>query len=210
MATCGNSTENVRLLVLTCLSISPSAVTRPFFAKERVTDFGIFERKALLALNRMQERFVQGQAIDVQDICSRFTLDAACEFLVGTPIYSLRDPLPLPPQNQYPAGTEAPAFDTSSNRFAKAFADAQTSLARRARLGVLWPLFETFKDRTSDDMRVVRGLIEPIVRQRMENGSGDKQDSLLDHLLGVSQGASISQSFGQTTEWPTPRHEIDR
>ncbi|KAF8528399.1 cytochrome P450 monooxygenase pc-1 [Hysterangium stoloniferum] len=162
-------------------------LTRPFFGKERVTDFGIFDAKTNIAIQKMQERFDSGQAIDFQDICSRFTLDSACEFLLGVPIQVLEDPLPLPNQDTLAGGVVTPA-----NHFARAFADAQISVSRRARLGVLWPLFEIFGDRTAGDMRVVRGFIEPIVqdamRKRKEGGVAVEkleEESLLQHLLNM-------------------------
>ena len=42
------------------------AVTRPFFARERVTDFKIFNTKSSLAILKMRKRFEQGLAIDFQ------------------------------------------------------------------------------------------------------------------------------------------------
>lgn len=68
MATCGSSTGKVSAALLrhppslvTC-----TIVTRPYFTKERVTDFGIFDSKTNLAIQKMRERFDQGLAIDFQ------------------------------------------------------------------------------------------------------------------------------------------------
>jgi len=169
----------------------PPQTCVPFFGKERVTDFGIFDAKANIAIQKMQERFDSGQAIDFQDICSRFTLDSACEFLLGAPIHGLEDPLPLPNQDNLVDDS----VSTPANRFARAFADAQISISRRGRLGVLWPLFEIFRDRTAGDMRVVRGFIEPIVqdamRKRKECHAIVKEESLLQHLLNVTQDMKL-------------------
>lgn len=58
----------------------------------------------------------------------------------------------------------------------------------------MWPLFETFKDRTEDDMREVRGFIEPVVREAMRKraeGIVKQEDSLLQHLLNVTQGEPV-------------------
>ena len=41
-------------------------MTRPFFAKDRVTDFGLFDTKVSMALQKMQERFNTGEAVDFQ------------------------------------------------------------------------------------------------------------------------------------------------
>ena len=68
MVTCGSFIGKVGMhhsehepIWLTCV-----AVTRPFFAKERVTDFGIFDSEAKLALQKMQDRFDMGLPIDFQ------------------------------------------------------------------------------------------------------------------------------------------------
>ncbi|KAF8498338.1 cytochrome P450 [Gautieria morchelliformis] len=163
-------------------------ITRPFFARERVTDFGIFDANALITLRQMQARFDEGHAIDFQDICSRFTIDSACEFLLGASIHSLRDPLPRP-------GEDPSAVGSASNKFARAFADAQMSITTRGRIGVVWPLFETLKDRTEDDVKEIRGFIESIVRaamkKRAEGVVSEQETSLLQHLLNVTQDMKL-------------------
>ncbi|KAF8577258.1 cytochrome P450 [Ramaria rubella] len=164
-------------------------ITRPFFAKERVTDFGIFDSKATLAIRKMQERSEHGHAMDFQDICSRFTLDSACEFLLGTSIHSLDDPLSLP-------GEENDQLSTPSKQFSRAFANAQIIIASRGRLGMFWRLKEFFRDKTKDNMVIIRGFIDPIVEAAMRkrnNRSGiDKHEvSLLDHLVNVTDDLNV-------------------
>ncbi|KIJ34667.1 hypothetical protein M422DRAFT_233351 [Sphaerobolus stellatus SS14] len=164
-------------------------LTRPFFVKERIADFGIFDTKSSIALQKMQERFDQGHAIDFQDLVSRFTIDSACEFLFGTPIYSLHDPLPRPGYE-----SESEEVDTPSNHFTRAFANAQTTIATRGRLGNIWPLFEILKDRTADDMKVVRDFIEPIVQDAMDKrkkGEVVNEHTLLHHLLDASEDMKL-------------------
>ena len=75
-------------------------MTRPFFSKERISHFEIFDRHAADAIKQVKERMRQGYAVDVQvrinttspphlfltafqDVVSRFTLDSATEFLFG-------------------------------------------------------------------------------------------------------------------------------
>jgi hypothetical protein len=41
-------------------------MTRPFFAKDRVTDFDMFDRHADVVISRLKERFAQGEAINFQ------------------------------------------------------------------------------------------------------------------------------------------------
>jgi hypothetical protein len=74
-------------------------MTRPFFSKDRVSHFDIFDRHAADAIKQVKARVGQGYAVDVQvnihaicshlflpfsqDVVSRFTLDSATEFLFG-------------------------------------------------------------------------------------------------------------------------------
>jgi len=164
-------------------------LTRPYFSKERITDFGIFDSNSRITLEKMQERFEKGEAMDFQDIISRFTIDSACEYLLGFPIHSLHDPLPRPGLDN-----ESEYTDTPSNRFARAFLNAQISIANRGRLGVLWPIFEIFKEKTEDDMKTVRGFIEPIVQDAMQQrkeGKVANSETLLNHLLEVSEDMTL-------------------
>jgi hypothetical protein len=39
---------------------------RPFFARDRVTDFELFDRHAEVVVTRLKERFAEGEAIDFQ------------------------------------------------------------------------------------------------------------------------------------------------
>jgi hypothetical protein len=58
---------------------------------------------------------------------------------------------------------------------------------------MFWRLREFFKDKTKDDMVIIRGFIEPIVRaaicKQEESNSNEKDEaSLLDHLVNVTDG----------------------
>ena len=41
-------------------------MTRPFFARDRVTDFETFNRHAEVAVAQLRERFAEGEAVDFQ------------------------------------------------------------------------------------------------------------------------------------------------
>lgn len=70
-------------------------MTRPFFTRERISDFELFGRHADIAIAKIKERVNErddreeavgqagqiGRAIDFQDLVSRFTLDSATEFV---------------------------------------------------------------------------------------------------------------------------------
>ena len=69
-------------------------MTRPFFSRERISDFDTFSRHADGVLARMVERTREGYALDVQDALARFTLDSATEFLFGRCVHALHAGLP--------------------------------------------------------------------------------------------------------------------
>jgi len=71
-------------------------MTRPFFSRDRVTDFEMFKHHSDIAILKMKERSSQGFALDYQDVLSRFTMDTASEFLFGKCVHSLDTPLALP------------------------------------------------------------------------------------------------------------------
>jgi hypothetical protein len=106
-------------------------MTRPFFSRDRVSDFEIFTCHADEAIQRLQQLGHDGKPFDFQDLVSRFTLDSATEFLLGSCAHSLRTEAPPP--------------------FFRAFAQVQHRLARRARTTPLWPLMEIVGDKTRCD-----------------------------------------------------------
>lgn len=75
----------------------------------------------------------------------------------------------------------------------------------RGMIGTNWPLLETFKDRTEDDMKEVRGFIEPIVleaiRKKAKGLDSKESESLLDHLVTVTQGECLRISFYTWLQW---------
>ncbi|KAL4249120.1 cytochrome P450 family protein [Abortiporus biennis] len=167
------------------------AMTRPFLTKDRVSDFEMLDRHADHAIFKLKERFSSGMAVDFQDLISRFTLDAATEFLLGSCVDSLSSELPYPhlaPQAIH-ANNKTPAED-----FSKAFAEAQVTVGRRLRRSILWPLFEFFKYDTEEPMKVVNAYIEPILRQALERSAVSttdekdidkvgEEETLLDYLV---------------------------
>ena len=205
------------------------AMTRPFFARDRVTDFDLFDRHAEVVLTRLKERFAKGEAIDFQ-VCARelylvalipvragpyvevrvryprrpglltfydrFTLDSAAEFLFGCNIYSLDAPLPY---GHNAARRETATKPHSSDRFSKAFGQAQRQIALRSRFGSAWPLFEFWKDKTQDAMRDIYDFVDPILKNALEKRDRDgktsskceddnRSETLLDHLVEETAG----------------------
>ena len=154
-------------------------MTRPFFSRDRITDFDNFERHADDVIEQMKDRLRAGHAIDFQvnlfrslgfrfanhqsmngqrysqDAISRFTLDSASEFLLGHDVQSLSSGLPYP----FNVTISSTAQSTGTEDFATAFAKAEHSISERTRIGWIWPLFEIFKDKTAEPMRVVNAFL---------------------------------------------------
>lgn len=72
-------------------------MTRPFFNKERISDFETFHKytaKTCDILSRTASSPVP--VLDMQDLYGRFTLDAASEFMFGKDMETLSVTLPVP------------------------------------------------------------------------------------------------------------------
>ncbi|PCH37762.1 cytochrome P450 monooxygenase pc-3 [Wolfiporia cocos MD-104 SS10] len=174
------------------------AMTRPFFSKDRISHFELFDRHTEDVLSKMDERFRTGYAVDFQDIIHRFTIDSATEFLFGSCVHSLRSTIPYPhndPKYTLPSSTEANRADA----FATAFARAQEVIVERSLMGPFWPLFELFRDKSAPYMKVVDEYLDPILKEavakkeaRLRDGRhlGEKEaegldddETLLDNLV---------------------------
>jgi hypothetical protein len=190
-------------------------MTRPFFARDRVTDFELFDRHAEAVVARLKERFAQGEPIDFQvkqtiplawsvcvsqttnakDIVGRFTLDSATEFLFGSCVHSLSAHLPY--AHNSPLRNKL-AKPHPSDSFAVAFNQAQQQISLRSRLADIWPLAEIWKDKTKDTMKVINGYIDPILSEALAKKGGVKKspvgvddhdgETLLDHLVEQTDG----------------------
>ncbi|KAJ6460723.1 cytochrome P450 [Mycena vulgaris] len=140
------------------------AATRPFFNRDRISDFEIFAHHADRAIERMKERMRAGYAVDFQDLAGRFTMDAATAFLFGSCVDSLAAPLPYPASG--PSPFSAPASPAHSDVFTAA------------------------GDATRAPMRVVDAYLEPIIAATVRKGAAGKEkdaapETLLDELLNL-------------------------
>ncbi|KAF9481093.1 cytochrome P450 [Pholiota conissans] len=172
------------------------SITRPMFTRERISHFDLFDRRAQQAIDKLRERLREGYAIDFQDLMSRFTLDAATEFLFGNCVESLSAGLPYPHNAPYiPLVRRTPKGD-AANAFARAFLESQEIISFRERSGWVWPLGEITRDKTYAPMQVVNSYIEPIVKEAlrkkrqspkaMEAAIEADDATLLDHLVNVT------------------------
>ncbi|KAH9914218.1 cytochrome P450 [Fomitopsis serialis] len=179
-------------------------MTRPFFARDRISHFAIFDRHAEDLVAKLKERLRGGYPVDFQDAISRFTLDSATEFLFGACVNSLSAGLPYP-GDAY-AG-HAKASDDPAEKFARAFAEAQYVVAGRSNTGDAWPMFELAGDRSKRPMAVVNAFIEPVVnrvlakhqqmkaeREAASHSSKEEiedHDTLLDYLVRQTSDVSV-------------------
>ncbi|KDN35004.1 hypothetical protein RSAG8_11947, partial [Rhizoctonia solani AG-8 WAC10335] len=70
------------------------AMTRPFFVRERISEFDLFDNYTRKLLARIGECADEGLPVDVQDLFGRLTIDAAGEFLFScTTLNTLSLPL---------------------------------------------------------------------------------------------------------------------
>jgi cytochrome P450 len=171
-------------------------MTRPFFVKDRISDFDIFAVHADEALRQAKARLAEGDPIDFQDLVSRFTLDSATQFLFGTDVKSLDAGLAYPVSSKK---ANPPTFDNHpSNRFVTAFLEGQKSISIRARKGQIWPLAEL----TTDHMKPNRTIVDEFVTPLLEKAISRKQEmndeleeakpkSLLDHLAQQTEDTSV-------------------
>ncbi|EIN04294.1 cytochrome P450 monooxygenase pc-3 [Punctularia strigosozonata HHB-11173 SS5] len=179
-------------------------ITRPFFVREKITHFEMYESHAREAIDRLRERVREGVAVDVQDLVARFTLDSATVFLFGQRVHSLGAPLPYPHNHRNgaaAAGQSASAREAEA--FARAFGASQDVLAQRATVGPIWPLFEMKRDGTAEPMRIVNAFIDPILKEAMRkrpagevrSGEGKEEvadeDTLLDYLVRQTSDTTL-------------------
>ncbi|CAE6510479.1 unnamed protein product [Rhizoctonia solani] len=176
------------------------SMSRPYFTRDRISHFDNFARHADIAISKLLSRMTEPNcpAVNFQDLVSRFTLDSGTEFLFGRDARSLMAPLPYP--------HEEPKDDTAS--FAAAFGRAQGHVMYRFGLAMFWPWMELFWDRTSEDMKIINAYVTPILRKKLEQrarrsgigsnptneGNKEDGDTLLDHLIGFTQGKCIYES----------------
>jgi len=177
-------------------------MTRPFFSKDRVSDFDIFEKHAEDAIGQLKARLREGYPVDFQDVVSRFTLDSATEFLLGKDVCSLSAGLVYPPSS--PLSKDPAIIHHPANHFAHAFHEAQVWSTSRSFCGTFWRAREFWEDKVRKNIKICNEFIDPILKEALEkknkmknNGfssdspqttEAEEGDTLLDHLVKVSDG----------------------
>ncbi|KAK0473656.1 cytochrome P450 monooxygenase pc-1 [Armillaria luteobubalina] len=175
------------------------SMTRPFFTRDRIIHFNLYDRHAETAIRQMKQRLRSGYPVDFQDLMCRFTMDSATEFLFGSCVNTLTATLPYPQSISIVPAESNEALSLEANDFSKAFFEAQRILSSRLRKGWIWPLFEIKRDKTDAPMKIVRGFFEPIIQAALErknaSDSAEKNpesravgddETLLDHLVNMT------------------------
>ncbi|KAG8865946.1 hypothetical protein FRB98_005159, partial [Tulasnella sp. 332] len=170
-------------------------MTRPFFTRDRVTDFDIFDHHAEVILGKIKGRCDAGLPVDFQEAISQFTMESATEFLFGRSFGALSPPLMLP-------GGKPPSSSTSSerdvNQFTKAFSSAMECIAMRNRVVGPWQLREIFGDGTRGDMKIICDVLDPIIDAALSSAAKvevlqsvdeleEERETLLSHLVSETK-----------------------
>ncbi|KAJ7174475.1 cytochrome P450 monooxygenase pc-2 [Mycena filopes] len=167
------------------------SMTRPFFSRDRISDFDIFDKHANDAVGQAAARLNEGYPVDIQDVASRFTLDSGTEFLFGTSVDSLSAGLAYP-ESAPKALTPASFHTHPSNVFVDAFMEAQRMHVGRGRFGTKWRLREFWTDLVKPHRDVIDQFIDPIVNDALEkkakgaaaeDSKTDVAETLLSHLV---------------------------
>ncbi|KAF7289221.1 hypothetical protein MIND_01383400 [Mycena indigotica] len=181
-------------------------MTRPFFKRDRVSDFALFDRYSLTAIHKIKQRLNDGFAVDFQDVITRFAMDASCEFLFGYDPRTLEAGLPYPHTAISPiASTTVLDKDhEAALKFTGAIARAQESTIGRGPMGPAWPLMEFWSNKVTKEMRVIRQFLDPILQAATAKGNQEKMstqgikdrevqegETLVDHLSHYTQDQTI-------------------
>ncbi|KIK53194.1 hypothetical protein GYMLUDRAFT_49516 [Collybiopsis luxurians FD-317 M1] len=174
-------------------------MTRPFFNRNRISDFDNFERHSEDTISAIKARLAQGYPVDFQDVVARFTLDSATEFLFGKDVGSLGANLPYPAGS--PLAKDPSIMNHPSNVFVRAFMQGQIQTAFRARFGTMWALKEFWSDKVLPDRIRVDEFVHPILEERKKqhlamaasekvNDDGEGE-TFLDHLIKHTEDKQI-------------------
>jgi len=174
------------------------SITRPFFSRDRISDFEIFDRHADLVISKLKERFGHGISVNAQDLLSRYTMDTATEFLFGQDVKSLSAGLPYP--STYTGFI--PPRDHPSDKFTLAFNRAQQFAYPRGFFASAWRLLDFWEDTVRTQMGITNQFIDPLIHAALEKKRDAKgvyevnmdDSTLLDHLVQQTDGTSNTLS----------------
>ena len=192
-------------------------MTRPFFTRERINDFDIYDKHCATTLQLARTRLAEGYPIEfqvnlfsyesarilkaAQDLVARFTLDSATEFLFGHDVGSLTANIPYPPSVAHL--NQSSFYNHPSTIFVKAFSEGQKLIVARSSLGNDWPLLEFWSDKVAPFRKVIDNFTEPLMEEALAkrklelskkatDTKDDESDNLLGHLVKHTQGKESS------------------
>ncbi|KAF8208856.1 cytochrome P450 monooxygenase pc-3 [Mycena galopus ATCC 62051] len=178
------------------------SLSRPYFSRDRISHFDMFDRHADDVISLIKERMKSGYAIDFQDLIGRFTMDSATEFLFGSCVNSLHASLPFPHNATFTSPKSESARAQVATAFSAAFNESMLHVAGRVRVGYVWPILEMFTDKTVAPMKIVNAYIDPIIHDAVEKKklakslganmeTTDEEGTLLDELLNVTSDPKV-------------------
>ncbi|KDQ58030.1 hypothetical protein JAAARDRAFT_34843 [Jaapia argillacea MUCL 33604] len=156
-------------------------IARPFLARERISDFELFERHVQHTLSIISSASSGKLPVEAQDLYARFTLDTASEFLFGQNLDTLSGTLPTP--GKASLGLKGSATHDEFGSFTQAFEACQQIITNRARIGYIWPLFELFGDKTAGPVKTIGRWLDPHVERAIS-------DKIRMHKAGVQSSVS--------------------
>ncbi|KAF4622458.1 hypothetical protein D9613_009471 [Agrocybe pediades] len=191
-------------------------IARPFFTRDRFSDFDMFERHCTHTLSRLNTAEGSECVFEAQDLYSRFSIDTASEFLFGKNLDTLSGSLPVPGESSTASATNSDHWGS----FTQAFDAAKENITLRGRLGAIWPLFELFKDRNEQNCDVIRQWVDPLVQHALDckgkmaqagvstpidekNFLQHLADSIDDPVLIRDQLISMLLASRDTPTWPS-------
>ncbi|TFK21808.1 cytochrome P450 [Coprinopsis marcescibilis] len=168
-------------------------MARPYFARDRISDFDNFDHNLEVAIAVAQERLSEGFAINVQELMSKFALDSFCTFLFGVNPETLSSGLSYPlVSGQYNSRS---LVEHPSTSFAKAIAEGLDELLMRSLLSEWWPLREFWVDRVEAKRKAIDQYTEPILQRVLVQGkngvNSENAKSLLEEYISQTQGKRL-------------------
>ncbi|THG97119.1 hypothetical protein EW026_g4826 [Hermanssonia centrifuga] len=152
------------------------ALARPYFARDRTSDFELFEKYSLATISVAAQSAIAGVPVEVQDLYSRFSIDSAAEFLFGEHLDTLHGSLPVAGKSAM--SVKGSATDDDFGSFVQAFERSQEITTNRARRGYFWPVKEIFKDEAVPHAEIISRYLEPIVSRALAHKGTMKRAGL--------------------------------
>ncbi|PPQ84613.1 hypothetical protein CVT25_015710 [Psilocybe cyanescens] len=175
------------------------AMSRPFFSRERISDFHIYDRNSTISLQMAKKRLSEGYSIDFQDLIARFTLDSAAEFLFGGSVESLSAGMPYPGQES--SKNDASLHDHPASIFADSFMEGLHLTVMRIRMGDAWPLEELTGDKVLPFRKAMDVFIDPLMRKALDTREQEllnekshdenEEETFISHLVKHTQDPKV-------------------